>query len=124
MDITKEQVIEYLGQLPPMEMAQLVRDLEETWGVSASAPVTTVAPPVEQGPVEEQTEFDVVLESYGEKKIDVIKVLRRVVPGLGLKEAKLMAESVPNPVKEAVSKEEAGEIRAELEAAGATVGVR
>ena len=106
-----------------MEMCDLTRDLEETWGVSAAAPVTTFT--VEGAePVEEQTEFDVILESFGEKKINVIKTLRAEMPGLGLKEAKLLTESAPTPIKEEVSKDEAEKLKAELEKAGATVTIK
>ena len=106
-----------------MEMCDLTRDLEETWGVTAAAPVTafTTVGPV---PVEEQTAFDVILESFGEKKIMVIKALRAEMPGLGLKEAKLLTESAPTAIKEDVSKEEAENLKAELEKAGATVTIK
>lgn len=106
-----------------MEMCDLTRDLEETWGVSATAPVTpfeTFGPE----PVEVQTEFDVILESYGEKKINVIKTLRAEMTGLGLKEAKVLAEAAPTAIKEDVSKEEAENLKAELEKAGATVTIK
>ena len=106
-----------------MEMCDLTRDLEETWGVSAAVPVTTSIQ-VGPDPVEEQTEFDVILESFGEKKIMVIKTLRSEMPGLGLKEAKFLVEEAPTPIKEEVSKEEAENLKAELEKAGATVTIK
>ncbi len=125
-DITKEQVIDYLSNLPVMEIAALVKDLEEKWGVSAAAPVAQVGPgpggPAE--PQEEQTEFDVHMKSFGAKKINVIKVIRQLVPGLGLKEAKTLVESAPVNVKEAISKEEAEEIAKQLKEAGAEVEVK
>jgi large subunit ribosomal protein L7/L12 len=120
-NVTKEQVIEYLSGLPVMEMAALVKELEDKWGVSAAAPVAAapVAAPVEAGP--EQTEFDVVLKSFGDKKINVIKTVRQLVPGLGLKEAKELVESAPATIKEGVSKEEAEEMVTKLKEAGAEV---
>jgi len=107
-----------------MEMCDLTRDLEETWGVSATPQITqtTGAPTGEPAP--EQTEFDVILESFGEKKIPVIKTLRAEMPGLGLKEAKFLVEQAPAPIKEDVSKEEAENLKAELEKAGATVTIK
>jgi len=84
--ITKEQVIDYLGALSVQEIAILIDDLQETWGISLPQPVQQV-PNVEQKPEDEQTEFDIVLEGYGDKKINVIKTIRQVIPGLGLKEA-------------------------------------
>ncbi len=124
-DVTKEQVIDYLSALPVMEIATLVKDLEEKWGVSAAAPVAMVAGPAASGEAAEaQTEFDVVMSSFGEKKINVIKAVREIVPGLGLKDAKAMVEGVPATIKEAVSKEEADEAAAKLKEAGATVEVK
>jgi large subunit ribosomal protein L7/L12 len=122
--ITKTQLIEHLSSMNVMEVAQLVRDLEETWGVSATptqAVVTTT--PLELGE-EEKTEFDVVLESFGEKKIAVIKVLRAKMPGLGLKEAKELAESAPTKIKESVSEDEAQDLKEALETAGGTVTIQ
>jgi large subunit ribosomal protein L7/L12 len=120
-NVTKEQVIDYLSGLPVMEMAALVKELEEKWGVSAAAPVAAapVAAPVEAE--EEKTEFDVVLKSFGDKKINVIKTVRQLVPGLGLKEAKELVESAPATLKEGVSKEEADEMVTKLKEAGADV---
>src|SRR5690606_12584617 len=111
-DITKEQVIDYLSNLPVMEIAALVKDLEDKWGVSAAAPVAMAAGPAAAAaaPAEEKTEFDVHLKSFGDKKINVIKAIREIIPGLGLKEAKTLVESAPANVKEAISKEEAEDI--------------
>ncbi len=120
-EITKEQVIEFLSNMPVMELAGLVKDLEEKWGVSAAAPVAVAAagPAGEAAAAEEKTEFDVVLKSMGDKKINVIKAVRELVPGLGLKEAKNLVESAPSTIKEAVSKEEAEEAVKKLKEAGA-----
>ena len=126
-DITKDQVVEYLSNLPVMEIAALVKDLEDKWGVSAAAPVAIAAGGGGAGaaePAEEQTEFDVVLKSFGEKKINVIKAVRELISGLGLKEAKQMVEGAPTNVKEGVSKDEAEEIAKKLKEAGADVEVK
>lgn len=125
-DITKEQVIEYLSNLNIMELMALKSELEETWGVDASAAVAVAAAPggAAAGPVaEEQTEFDVILEGFGDKKIGVIKVVRQIT-GIGLKEAKELVEGVPKPIKEGCDKEEAEKIKAQLEEAGATVALK
>lgn len=125
-DITKEQVIDYLSNLPVMEIAALVKDLEEKWGVSAAAPVAVAAAGGggDAAPAEEKTEFDVHMKSFGAKKINVIKVIRQLVPGLGLKEAKTLVESAPVNVKEAIPKDEAEEIAKQLKEAGAEVEVK
>ena len=126
-DITKEQVIDYLSNLPVMEIAALVKDLEDKWGVSAAAPVAVAAAPGAGGAAEaaeEKTEFDVHLKSFGDKKINVIKAIREVLPGLGLKEAKQLVEGAPANVKEGVSKDEAEEIAKKLKEAGAEVEVK
>jgi len=125
-DITKEQVIDYLSNLPVMEIAALVKDLEDKWGVSAAAPVAMAAGPAAAAaaPAEEKTEFDVHLKSFGDKKINVIKAIREIIPGLGLKEAKTLVESAPANVKEAISKEEAEDIAKKLKEAGADVEVK
>ena len=116
-----EQLAEDLSALTVIEAADLSKMLEEKWGVSAAAPVAVaVAADAGGEAAEEQTEFDVVLASFGEKKINVIKEVRAIT-GLGLKEAKDLVESAPKAVKEAVSKDEAEEIKAKLEGAGATV---
>lgn len=124
--VTKEQVIDYLSNLPVMEIAALVKELEGKWGVSAAAPVAMAAGPA-AGPaavVEEQTEFDVHLKSFGDKKINVIKAIRELVPGLGLKEAKELVESAPAKVKEGISKDDANAFAAKLKEAGAEVEVK
>ena len=126
-NITKDQVIDFLSNLTVMQMADLVKELEDKWGVEAASAVAVAAGPAaaaDAAPVEEQTEFDVVLKDFGAKKIDVIKAVRVVIPGLGLKEAKTLVESAPTPIKEAVSKEEAAEIKKALEEAGAAVEVK
>lgn len=123
-DVTKEQVIEFLSGLTVLEAAALVKELEEKWGVTASAPVAAVA--VAAGPAaaaEEQTSFDVILENGGANKIAVIKEVRAIT-GLGLKEAKELVEGAPKPVKEGATKEEAAEIEKKLKAAGATVKIK
>ena len=125
-DVTKEQVIDFLSNLTIIEAAELVKDLEEKWGVSAAAAVA-VAGPAGGGAAaeaaEEQTEFDVVLENFGEKKINVIKAVREIT-GLGLKEAKAMVEEAPVAVKEGVSKEEADDILGKLTDAGAAANIK
>ena len=120
-DINKDQVIEYLSNLPVMEIAALVKELENKWGVSAAAPVAAAAagPASAAAPAEVQTEFAVVLKSGGEKKINVIKAVRELLPGIGLKEAKDMVEGAPQTVKEGVSKDEATAMVAKLKEAGA-----
>lgn len=125
-DLTKDQVIDYLSNLPVMEIAALVKDLEDKWGVSAAAPVAVAAAgaAADAGPVEEKTEFDVHMKSFGAKKINVIKAVRELIPGLGLKEAKTLVEGAPANIKEAVSKEEAEEMAKKLKEAGAEVEVK
>ena len=122
-----EQLVDDLSALTVIEAAELSKMLEEKWGVSAAAPVAAAAMAgggaAAAEEVEEQTEFDVVLTAAGEKKINVIKEVRAIT-GLGLKEAKDLVEGAPKPVKEAVSKEDAAKIRAQLEGAGATVEVK
>jgi len=127
-DITKEQVIEWLSNQSVLEVAGLVKDLEEKWGVSAAAPVAAVAAAPgaggdEAAAEEEKTEFDVILAEFGSNKIAVIKEIRAIT-GLGLKEAKELVESAPKPVKEATSKDDAEEIKKKLEAAGAKVEIK
>ncbi|MGY9003051.1 MAG: 50S ribosomal protein L7/L12 [Rhodospirillales bacterium] len=119
-----DQIVEDLSSLTVMEAAELSKILEEKWGVSAAAPVAVAAAAAGGGEaVEEKTDFDVILASFGEKKINVIKEVRAIT-GLGLKEAKELVEGAPAPVKEGVEKAEADEIKAKLEAAGATVEVK
>ena len=125
-DITKEQVIEFIENMSVLELSELVKELEDKFGVSASAPVAVaVAGPAGGGgeAAEEKTEFDVVLAGVGDKKINVIKVVRGVT-GLGLKEAKALVDGAPAPVKEGVSKDEAEDIKKQLEEAGASVEVK
>ncbi len=120
-----DQIVDDLSNLTVLEAAELSKLLEEKWGVSAAAPVAVaaVASGAEAGEVEEQTEFNVVLASFGDKKINVIKEVRAIT-GLGLKEAKELVEGVPAAVKEGVSKEEAEQIKSKLEEAGATVELK
>ena len=123
-DIKKEDVLTYLETANMLEVSELIKDIEEKFGVTAAAPVAVAggaAPAAEA--VEEQSEFDVELTSVGEKKINVIKVIRGIT-SLGLKEAKEIADSAPSVVKEAASKEEAEEIKKKLEDAGATVTLK
>ncbi|MCA9629561.1 MAG: 50S ribosomal protein L7/L12 [Myxococcales bacterium] len=123
-EITKEQVVDYLSNLPVIQIAELVKELEEKWGVSA-APVAVAGGggAVAAEAVEEKTEFDVVLADAGSSKINVIKTVREIT-GLGLKEAKDLVESAPKTIKEAVSKEEAEDLKKKLEGAGAKVEVK
>lgn len=125
-DITKEQVVEWLSAQTVLEVADLVKELEEKWGVSAAAPVAIAAGPAgaaAEEAVEEKDEFDVILKAHGSNKIATIKEVRALT-GLGLKEAKELVESAPKAVKEGASKDEAEEIKKKLEAAGAEVEVK
>lgn len=123
-DITKEQVIDYLGSLPVIEMAALVKELEDKWGVSAAPVVQGGGGGPEKAPVEEaQTEFDVELTSFGESKINVIKTVRALT-SLGLKEAKDLVEKTPTILLEAQGKEAAEEAKTKLEEAGAKVTLK
>ena len=125
MALTNEELIEELSNKPIMEVVDLVKALEEKWGVSAAAPVAVAAGPAADAgaAAEEQPEFDVMLTGFGEKKVAVIKVVRALT-GLGLKEAKDLVEGVPNAVKEAVAKDEAEDVKKQLEEAGATVDIK
>ena len=126
MSDKKQQVIDLIKEMTVLELSELVKEMEEVFGVSATAPVAVVAATqgaAEGGVKEEQTEFDVILTSAGEKKINVIKVVREITK-LGLKEAKDLVDSAPKMVSEKVSKEEAESIRKKLEEAGATVEVK
>ncbi|MFO0759648.1 MAG: 50S ribosomal protein L7/L12 [Byssovorax sp.] len=128
-DITQEQVVDYLSNLPVIQIAGLIKTLEDKWGVKASAPVVVggggggaaAAAPAEKAP--EQTEFDVVLANAGANKIQVIKAIREIT-GLGLKEAKDLVEAAPKTVKEQVSKADAEEMKKKLTEAGATVELK
>ncbi len=126
-DITKEDLIEFIANMSVLELSELVKELEEKFGVSAAAPVAMMAGamPGEAGgeAAEEKTEFDVVLTTPGDKKIAVIKEVRAIT-GLGLKDAKELVDSAPKAVKEGVSKEEAEKIKAQLEEAGAQVELK
>ena len=122
-NVNLDQIVDDLSKLTVMEAAELSKKLEETWGVSAAAPVAIAAAAPAGEAAEEKTEFDVVLVSFGEKKIDVIKVVKSMT-GLGLKEAKELVESVPKAIKEGVSKDEANKIKGDLEAAGAQVDIK
>ncbi|ABZ83945.1 50S ribosomal protein l7/l12 [Heliomicrobium modesticaldum Ice1] len=120
------EIIEAVKGLTVLELAELVKAFEEEFGVSAAAPVAMAAMPVAAAaaaPAEEQTEFDVILKAAGDKKVNVIKVVREIT-GLGLKEAKDLVDGAPKPVKEKVSKEEAESIKKKLEESGATVEVK
>ena len=122
--ITKEQVVEFIENMTVLEMSEFVKELEEKFGVSAAAPVAVAAAPAAgEAAAEEQTEFDVILTSYGEKKINVIKAVRSIT-GLGLKEAKELVDGAPGTVKEAVSKDEAADVQKQLEEAGASVELK
>jgi large subunit ribosomal protein L7/L12 len=124
-EVTKEQVVEFIEKMTVLELAELVKELEEKFGVSAAAPVAVAAGPAvaAAAPVEEKDEFDVILKEAGEKKINVIKVVRAVT-GLGLKEAKDLVDGAPQTVKEALPKAEAEELKKQLEEAGAKVELK
>ncbi len=122
--MTKEQIMEAIESMTVLELSELVKALEEKFGVSASAPVAVAAAaPAAAAAAEEQTEFDVILASAGASKINVIKVVREVT-GLGLKEAKEVVDGAPKAVKEKISKADADALKAKLEEAGATVEVK
>jgi large subunit ribosomal protein L7/L12 len=123
------KLVDQLGKMTVLELVELKNALEEAWGVTAAAPVVMAAMPgvaaagAEEA-AEEQTAFDVMLTAIGDKKIQVIRVVRAVVPGLGLKEAKDLVESAPAAIKEGVTKDEAEQIKAKLEETGATVEIK
>ncbi len=125
--MTKEQILEAIENMTVLELSELVKAMEEKFGVTAAAPVAVAAAPAAGGAAaaadEEKTEFDVVLSSIGDQKIKVIKVVREIT-GLGLKEAKDLVDNAPKPVKEGVDKEEAEAIKAKLAEVGATVEVK
>ena len=126
MSVTKEQVVEFISNMTVLELSEFIKELEEKFGVSAAAPAAAmmVAAPAEAAaPVEEKTEFDVILKSAGANKIGVIKVVRALT-GLGLKEAKEKVDGCPSTLKEGVSKEEAEEAKKQLTEAGAVVEVK
>ena len=122
-DITKDQVIDWLSNQTVLEVADLVKELEEKWGVSAAAPVAVAAAGGGDAAAEEKDEFDVILTEAGSNKIAAIKEVRAIT-GLGLKEAKELVEGAPKPVKEGVAKDEAEEIKKKLEAAGSKVELK
>ncbi len=125
--VTKEQVVDFISNMSVLEMSEMVKELEEKFGVSATAVAAAVPPAGGAAPqevaAEEKNEFDVILTSFGEKKINVIKEIRGIT-GLGLKEAKEFVESCPKPVKEGIPKEEAEEVQKKLEEAGASVEIK
>jgi len=127
MALSNAELIDALSAKPIMEIVELVKALEEKWGVSAAAPVAVAAGPAAAGgaaaPVEEKTEFNVVMDTFGENKVAVIKVVRAVT-GLGLKEAKDLVEGAPSTVKEGVKKDEAETIKKQLEEAGAKATIK
>lgn len=124
MAVTREEIIEALKEMSLLEASELVKDIEETFGVSAAAPVAVAAAPAAgAAAAEEKSEFDVILQSAGDKKIGVIKVVREVT-GLGLKDAKALVDGAPKAVKEGVAKADAEALKAKLEEAGATVELK
>ena len=125
--ITKEDVVKFIEGMTVLELSELVKELEEKFGVSAAAPVAMAAGAPAgadaAAAAEEKTEFDVILTGFGEQKIQVIKVVRAIT-GLGLKEAKDLVEGIPKPIKEAISKDEAADIKKKIEEVGGTVDVK
>ena len=126
-EVTKDDVIEFIANMSVLELSEMVKELEEKFGVSAAAPVAVAGAVAAGGDAgaaaEEKTEFDVILTTFGDKKIQVIKEIRAIT-GLGLKEAKALVEGVPTPVKEGIVKEDAEKIKEQLEAAGAQVEIK
>ncbi len=126
-EVTKEQVVDFISNMSVLELSEMVKEMEEKFGVSAAAAAVAVAPAAAaaggEAAAEEKTEFDVILTSFGEKKINVIKEIRAIT-GLGLKEAKEFVESCPKAVKEGVSTEEAEEVKKKLEEAGASAEIK
>lgn len=125
MAVTREEIIEALKEMPALELSELVKELEDVFGVSAAAPVAVAAAPAAEvgAAAEEKTDFDVVLEGFGDNKIAVIKVVREIT-SLGLKEAKELVEGAPKPIQEGVAKDKADEIKGKLEEAGAAVTLK
>ncbi len=125
MAVTREEIIEALKEMSLLEASELVKDIEETFGVSAAAPVAVAAAPAAggEGAAEEKSDFDVVLEGFGDNKIAVIKVVREIT-GLGLKEAKEAVAGAPTTLQEGVAKDKAEEIKGQLEEAGAAVTLK
>jgi large subunit ribosomal protein L7/L12 len=123
MSLSNEQIVDAIAGKSLMEVMELVKAIEEKFGVSAAAPVAAAGPAAAAAVVEEQTEFNVILKAIGEKKVEVIKAVRAIT-GLGLKEAKDLVEGAPQTVKEAVSKDDSEKMKKDLEAAGATVEIK
>ena len=127
MAVTREEIVEALKEMPALELSELVKELEEVFGVSAAAPVMVAgvagAPAGDAGAADEKSEFDVILEGFGDNKIAVIKAVRDIT-GLGLKEAKELVEGAPSPVQEGVAKDKAEEMKSQLEEAGAAVTLK
>ena len=126
MAVTKDDVIDFISNMSVLELADMIKELEEKFGVSAAAPVAVAAAGAvgaEAAPAEEQTEFDVILAGAGDQKIKVIKEVRAIT-SLGLKEAKELVEGAPQPLKEGVTKDEAEEIKGKIEAVGGTVEIK
>ena len=127
MAVTREEIVEALKEMPALELSELVKELEEVFGVSAAAPVMVAgaagAPAGDAGAADEMSEFDVILEGFGDNKIAVIKAVRDIT-GLGLKEAKELVEGAPSPVQEGVAKDKAEEMKSQLEEAGAAVTLK
>ncbi|MCH2533596.1 MAG: 50S ribosomal protein L7/L12 [Bdellovibrionales bacterium] len=125
MALSKDEVVDFLSNMPVIELAELIKELEDKWGVSAQAAAVAVAagPGAGGEAAEEKTEFDVILASAGDKKINVIKEVRGIT-GLGLKEAKDLVEGAPKALKEGIAKDEAEKIKEALEKAGATVEIK
>jgi large subunit ribosomal protein L7/L12 len=125
-ELSKADVIEFISNMTVLELSELIKEMEEKFGVSAAAPAAVMAPGpgmAEAAPAEEKTEFDVVLTTAGDKKIQVIKEVRAIT-GLGLKDAKALVDGAPAPVKEGIAKDEAEKIQAQLEEAGAQVELK
>lgn len=123
MAVSKDDILEAISNMTVMEVVDLISAMEEKFGVSAAAAVAVAAPAAAAAVVEEKTEFDVVMTSFGANKVNVIKVIRELT-GLGLKEAKDLVEGVPSTVKEGVSKQEADDVKKKLEEAGAAVDIK
>jgi len=126
MAVTKDDVVEFISGMSVLDLSEFIKELEEKFGVSAAAPVAVAAAggaPADAGPEEEKTDFDVILTGMGDQKIKVIKEVRAIT-SLGLKEAKELVESAPQPIKEGVSKEEAAEIKEKVEAVGGSVEIK
>jgi large subunit ribosomal protein L7/L12 len=124
--ITKEDVVKFIEGMTVLELSELVKELEERFGVSAAMPMAVshvAAGPDQAAQVEEKTEFDAILTGFGDQKIQVIKVVRAIT-GLGLKEAKDLVDGVPKPIKEAIPKDEAGDIKKKIEEVGGTVEIK